>query len=474
MHKQDNRKGLHIYRGSKGKPNKQSSKSSAPVSDGLSERFVWVLTFLLGRRVSVRTRDGRVFEGALHTAVRNAKGGFDVVLCIATCVSESSCKVYEQLVISGEDVVSMNIRNVPIASTGPGASRGVPGLFMTDTEMSGATTMMERKHKTGEDEDEIEDEYDGEEEEEELKPWVADEEDKRNMSAKTLALVSACLDDTKMDKKWDQYKVNQERFGVTTDFDQEFYTPSVDKNSEAYRNAADRAREIKAFEAKAGRSSKLVELTDEELAATEQHSSSSSSSSSTTKYIPPHLRKNKQPEPAPSPATTEKKPQQQQQTPKVVVVEIPKKDEGKEKPKGEEKKPEEPAKPVEPPKPVEPVKPVEPPEAVQPAPEKPKEEPVFKMGSSFVPHSPAQTTSQPAPAPAPASFTPNYNNHARRFQPQQPMVPPMQPMYPGGFMPVMYPYNNQPMFIPGSGFSMNPSNGLWIPPAQNNSPHRRH
>jgi len=237
MHKQDNgnggRKGLRINRGkNRSKPNKSASPTTdADVPNDLSERFVWVLTFLLGRYVSVRTRDGRVFEGALRTAVRNSKGGFDVVLCIAKCVNDKSTKVYEQLIINAEDVVCMNVRNVPIASTGPGASRGVPGLFMTDTEMSGAT-VMEAKDHNGDDDDADEDG------DEVLQPWVADEDDKQNMSAKTLAIVNGCLDDAKVEKNWDQYKVNQERFGVTTDFEPEFYTPGVDKNSDAYKKAA--------------------------------------------------------------------------------------------------------------------------------------------------------------------------------------------------------------------------------------------
>ena len=189
----------------------------------LEERFVWTLAFLVGRLVTVRTRDGRTHEGVLHTAQRGGARGVSVLL--RTVGPQGAV---ETLAIDAADFVDLAARDVregaeegaprPTAAAAPG--------FATDTEISGAQ---------------------GARAAEALEVWDFSVDDE-SLTERDRALLDCDLSGAGGATEWDQYRVNKERFGIETTYSPDFYTPHVDRTSAAYARAQREEREIMATE----------------------------------------------------------------------------------------------------------------------------------------------------------------------------------------------------------------------------------
>lgn len=84
---------------------------------------------------------------------------------------------------------------------------------MTDTAISNSALNMERP----------------------LEKWMPEEEDIDN---------SLTLDTGKKQPVWDQFKENERKFGVKTDFNMDDYTTKLDKNSKDYKKKEAQAERL--------------------------------------------------------------------------------------------------------------------------------------------------------------------------------------------------------------------------------------
>ncbi len=72
--------------------------------------------------------------------------------------------------------------------------------------------------------------------ERELVPWRPDQDvdDSTNFE----------LDSGHNERNWDQFKINEQKFGVRTTYDELLYTTRINKNAENYRELEERAAKI--------------------------------------------------------------------------------------------------------------------------------------------------------------------------------------------------------------------------------------
>ncbi len=143
-------------------------------------------------------KDGSRIRGHLYAA--NVDGDF--ALALRGAHTTASPKPQAELVVSAQDFVAMTFLTEQ-------------GTFMTDTAISGGVGPRER----------------------ELQKWTP-----------TDALPDLTLE-TSGTTSWDQFSVNEKKFGVTTDFNEEMYTTKLDKSRP----------EVKAREAEAARIAAEIE-----------------------------------------------------------------------------------------------------------------------------------------------------------------------------------------------------------------------
>ena len=198
-----------------------SQTSTAHTGPTLEERFVWMLAFLVGRMVTVRTRDGKTHEGVLHTAQRTGARGVSVLL--RTTGAQGAV---ETLAIDAADFVDLTARDVRESEEEGAQRKKAARDFATDTEISGA----QGARTAGE-----------------LEVWDFSVDDE-SLTEKDRALLNCDLSGAGGSTEWDQYKVNKERFGIETTYSPDFYSPHVDRTSETYRRAQREECEIMATE----------------------------------------------------------------------------------------------------------------------------------------------------------------------------------------------------------------------------------
>ncbi|KAL7752413.1 poly(A)-binding protein binding protein [Sorochytrium milnesiophthora] len=180
-----------------------------------SAQFVYSYAVLLGHIVTVHTTQNQKYEGVLHAVNVAGKGGFGVMLKSARLVDSEDKRLFPAVVIAGKDFAYMEAKNVAVETA---ANKHKKTGFQTDTAISGHKGIAER----------------------ELEKWTpgADHGGSDLMG----------LEDDHSSARWDQFAVNESKFGLTTDYDEEFYTTKLDRQSETYRkrekDAVRIAREI--------------------------------------------------------------------------------------------------------------------------------------------------------------------------------------------------------------------------------------
>lgn len=192
-------------------------------SDMNKERLIFVLTSLVGQRVTARLRDNEIYEGLFHGF--SPDPDFAITLKSARRLAsqrDKSGKVHEALIISGKDFLAVSASDVP-STTSWDNQQSVQNSgsgFRTDGEISQSK---------------------GAGQERELVAWSGEGQE----------LAVQTLEESRYndDGSWDQFAVNQEQFGVTTTFNEELYTTKLDPNRIPIdvREKAERlAREIEA------------------------------------------------------------------------------------------------------------------------------------------------------------------------------------------------------------------------------------
>ncbi|KAI8801722.1 LsmAD domain-containing protein, partial [Cladochytrium replicatum] len=180
--------------------------------------------------VEVTVKNGVTYEGIFHSASPQDDMGVCLKMARMKMPSEPSTNgaatkkntnpLIRNLVILGKDVCSFSCTSVDFTATAKAAREP----FATDTSISGAT---------------------GDVRERELQKWISVEGEALEGD---MDLDGAAKARGGKDTAWDQFTINEKLFGVTTDFKEELYTTTIDKDDPEYEKKAaiaDRlAREI--------------------------------------------------------------------------------------------------------------------------------------------------------------------------------------------------------------------------------------
>eukprot|EP00929_Paragymnodinium_shiwhaense_P076824 TRINITY_DN3954_c0_g2_i1.p1 TRINITY_DN3954_c0_g2~~TRINITY_DN3954_c0_g2_i1.p1 ORF type:complete len:768 (-),score=177.93 TRINITY_DN3954_c0_g2_i1:88-2391(-) len=224
-----------MQNGGKGRPQQPgrggAEAKAAPgrsYSDLNRERLIFCLLSLVGHRVTAKLRNNVMYEGVFHSCC--VDGDHSITLKQARLLPSDGGKsgeIIHTLLIAGKDFMQVSASNVPppLMSQEPQARAGAG--FATDAEISASNAA-------------------GRSEGRELVPWAA--EAANDSEAQGLE-DSLALDRRRSSSggAWDQFRVNQEKFGVSTTFNEEYYTTKLDPSTipeEKRREAARIAREI--------------------------------------------------------------------------------------------------------------------------------------------------------------------------------------------------------------------------------------
>lgn len=228
------------------------------VTKNFNDRLDYLLVNSIGSNVVVTSTSGIQFEGVLSACNLESTNGIDVILKNARIVDNGitkevkdlTDKIEETLLIQGDDVAEIDLKNIDFnleeqwenskkleeekkqeeekkkadaaankASAGV-ASRSPSGTpaegkktFQTDVDISRSKEIKQR----------------------ELQKWTPDDDETFKMGAGSLE------DD---DGKWDQFAVNEKKFGIKSSFDEHFYTTKINKEDPNYAERLKEAERI--------------------------------------------------------------------------------------------------------------------------------------------------------------------------------------------------------------------------------------
>lgn len=193
-------------------PATRPAASASTASTTPMDPMKFVLTTMIGQRVTVLLKDGSKWEGLFHMGgplTDATSGSLNIELSMAVQVSSATQPSIDTLQVipqqklkfSDSDLVAVTAKGISADPTGP---RGVVG-FQTDSEIS---TSVHGKERT-------------------LQSWA-------DISEADIARVGGLGDENSLNG-WDQFEVNKSRYGVQTTYSEELYTTSLDKGSDFYR-----------------------------------------------------------------------------------------------------------------------------------------------------------------------------------------------------------------------------------------------
>ncbi|GMG00304.1 unnamed protein product [[Candida] boidinii] len=250
-----------------GNGNEHSNESSSPSSPHSSfdpvvrhmdDRLLFGLINSVGCTATVTVASGSIFKGLLYTTSELTNFGFSIVLKYPEVLKLSdsdfkndnfdSISLNESLIIYDKDLMLLKIDDVDLspstATTSPKKStpssnnNSNPKLgFRTDTDISAISGI--REH--------------------ELKKWVPDENDS------SLSNMGGLEDDQDFETfgslsnnnnsninnnrnnaggSWDQFEVNERKFGIQSSYDEELYTTKLDTNAPDFQQRLAEAERI--------------------------------------------------------------------------------------------------------------------------------------------------------------------------------------------------------------------------------------
>lgn len=212
------------------------------ISKSFADRLDYLLVNGIGSTAIVTIPSGVKYEGILSACNPNSSAGIDVVLNNPKVVDKGlgsadikslSSKLEKSLVIKGDDVAELEIKEVDLhldekweqtvskdinlTKEVKKEAQKVPEPkkeFKTDLAISGAGKELKQK---------------------ELKKWVPEGHDGTTFNGTSLE------DD---DGEWDQFAVNEKKFGIKPSFDEHFYTTRINKNVPDYESKLKEADRI--------------------------------------------------------------------------------------------------------------------------------------------------------------------------------------------------------------------------------------
>ncbi|KAL5120463.1 poly(A)-binding protein binding protein [Pleosporales sp. CAS-2024a] len=191
----------------------------------LSDRMMYLLANLTGLPGIITLKNGDKYSGVLSgtsldpTELRYVFKMVKKLLPPANAQTNGVADPSDDYVGVGDfyvmsfdmsDVADFNVNNVVLDKSQPKPSNGT-AAFRTDTDISGNTAIRERN----------------------LQKWEPTEIDP-NMT----------LESTGRSNDWDQFATNERMFGVKSNYDETFYTTTIDRNDPQYAQRAARAEKI--------------------------------------------------------------------------------------------------------------------------------------------------------------------------------------------------------------------------------------
>lgn len=209
----------------------------------MKERMVFLLMGLVGSTVVVTCKAGPKLVGILSAA--QIEGDFGLVLKRVRSLKADSASpndiaqdvpLIESLVVQGKDLVDVTATAIDLAERvtplpPPVQGQKGPDTFRTDVEITGVP-------------------FDGSSDGRQLKRW-ADEMDELspvNLPQRQAPVSGALEGGPNRNTSWDQFAINEKKFGTKTNYNEDFYTTKLDRTGsdfkERERKAAAMAQQI--------------------------------------------------------------------------------------------------------------------------------------------------------------------------------------------------------------------------------------
>ncbi|CCC67249.1 hypothetical protein NCAS_0A06910 [Naumovozyma castellii] len=225
--------------------NNTTFSESPEVTKSFNDRFNYLLTNGIGSNVTVTVNSGMQYEGILSACNLESPNGIDVVLQYPKIIHAADhddvdalrAALKKTLLINGDDVAELELKNVDLTldekyeTESPIEKDSVVEETVPTTNAPQAAATSATKFKT--DVDISRREF----KERELQRWTPDGDTAAfdSSSAQTLEESSST---------WDQFAVNEKKFGVKSTFDEHFYTTKINKNDPQYQQRLKEADKI--------------------------------------------------------------------------------------------------------------------------------------------------------------------------------------------------------------------------------------
>ncbi|CAB4255759.1 similar to Saccharomyces cerevisiae YGR178C PBP1 Component of glucose deprivation induced stress granules, involved in P-body-dependent granule assembly [Maudiozyma barnettii] len=294
------KKGLVNTKGSNGDQHSLFDESSE-VAKQFRDRFDYLLTESIGNKAIVTTASGSKYSGILAACNLESIDGLDIVLKKPTLVSSLGSDIKakkdlgETLLLKSDNVAELELKNINLGLDGktgittpvatPKTEKIAKGAnqFRTDVDISNVRATKER----------------------ELQRWTPDEGDfMATEKSQTLEEASST---------WDQFSVNEKKFGIKSTYDEHFYTTRINRNDPNYQQKLKEAQKLADEIEKQGTSGNIhiaedrgiivddsgmdeedlysgVDRRGDELLASLKSNAKPSTTVKSNKYVPPTLR----------------------------------------------------------------------------------------------------------------------------------------------------------------------------------------
>lgn len=197
-----------------------SSPADLDAQKHMHDRLVYLLAKSIGSSTIVTVATGARFRGTLVAA--STTGDVGVVLELAEKYANppgeeddsNGPEKFDKIVFQGKVIVDIEIESPDLTVDKPAAANAASSDFKTDTDISGQKGAIRER---------------------ELQRWTADDD-----------LAGLSLEDsvTSSSQPWDQFAVNQSKFGVKSTYDEHLYTTVIDKNHPEYQRRERAAEKI--------------------------------------------------------------------------------------------------------------------------------------------------------------------------------------------------------------------------------------
>ncbi|CCK71679.1 Pbp1p KNAG_0H02640 [Huiozyma naganishii CBS 8797] len=217
---------------------------SAETNKQFTDRFDYLLVNSIGSDVFVTVVSGIQYEGLLLACNLKSTAGLDIVLKYPRRVKGSSLPINEHaemddtdlgetFLIHGADIAELELKNIDLSlddkwehekseqnkknveEEQKSKERDAKKEFKTDVDISGGKSVRER----------------------ELKAWVPDE-----LPATSRTLNSQTLEESS--STWDQFSVNEKKFGIKSSYDEHFYTTKINKDDPHFEQKLKEAQKL--------------------------------------------------------------------------------------------------------------------------------------------------------------------------------------------------------------------------------------